>query len=671
MTMISPLRGVGFALAPLFVLSCSTLHRLPDRPLDDSLKAGVTAADPKSDDAVVLRHEVRYLLVNPPRAASFMEIQRYTAIKVLTEAGFEAASQHVVVPENGQLVALHARTITADGTRIDVAPTSIIDDTAVVKGKKQTTKSFQFPRVAVGAILELSSTIHYNDQAWWAVSDEPTQEYPVVRYDAELVLDRYAVPDLLLMNGADVPLDYTKDGEGLQHVKFSLANLKASSKEPYRPRDAELEPWWMYRTISWKYPNRVAKGLSDWNRAVGHLHPRLVEKEDMSGPTPADKPCDTARCRIEAALNQVRTEVPLTAFHDYLDARPLETVKASSEANNHEKALYLYSLLKQGNIDAHLAVMRRNRAPYTATFPSPDWFDHMVVYVPQAAHGGAGDLWIDPSCEFCGLGQLPSWSHGSDAMVVSVADGEWGKELRAAAAMPAAGEQTGIGETTRRLGVQVATNGDVTLSIEQEVKNAEAVDTHIAIRDWDKKQQESAARDVIKRRSDAAELTSFEPWSCDRAAGRCVRRMAGQLPAYATQVEKAAVAGTLLLPLTLLTQSFDAHFKDKKRDHDIFVNVDESESEELRVTPPPGYRFDPGESLKASKRAGAADGLVVDAEVAFDGDVLVVRRHHKLKAGRYPKATWAAWASAMASSTALTSATVPLVPVAPAAPATP
>lgn len=593
-------------------------------------QAGLAADDPQDAAAVVLVHRERYLVVQRPNAPAYMEIQTYKAMKVLSEEGFEEAAAHVFVPSKGRLQDLRARTISADGAH-DVDVSTVLADTFAVAGEEGATRSFQFPRVEVGSILE-STTVVRREGAWWAFSGTPVQKYPVKTYELEIVLDKFATPDLFLDN-AKVPLDYTKDPDGTQHLRLTLKDIAASSKEPLRPDNSELHPRWMYRTIEWRYPRYVQQGVSSWSRALGHPFYKILVKHEGTDGLPvlagANACRGDARCLIEAAVGQTRDDLVLTAFTGDIAMRPIAELVATRTATSHEKALYLWALLKAAGVDVRLAASaRRNTARIHESFPSSAPFNHTLVLAP-------GGLWLDPSCEHCAVGELPDWSRDTRAVALSVRGGEHGDELWSEGFVDVKGQAGPINHRIRRYDVQVRADGDVEVTVEEEARGGDATEVHIDARTWTKKDAEEASLTLAKGRSQAGRSVEATPWTCDRGKGVCRWRHAFRLPGWATI---DAASGALVVPLEIMSVQREHWFARKERKQPVVVLENHALTESLRLTPPAGYTIDVT-GLPVGE--GRAEGYIAAVKVAHEGETLVLTRTDALQAGRHPVGHWA------------------------------
>lgn len=270
------------AVVVLVLSGCATVT-LPPVTLVDPATLPTTSPD---DAAVVyLIDHHRYLIMNSQnsRAATWTEMQEHRVFKVLTEEGFPVGSTHITVPKGARLKELRARTITPQGEVIDVDTSTVLSATYQFDSDSTgETRSFQFPRVEVGSVLEYTATTVF-DFPMWSNADRIAGDYPILDYKLEIVVDKWARPDLLI-NNASPALRQEVLPDGRQLIGFALQNVKPVPRAGFRPADRALAPWWIYRTIEWRYPRFVSRGLSTWGAAAARgLYEPVVEQKNLGG----------------------------------------------------------------------------------------------------------------------------------------------------------------------------------------------------------------------------------------------------------------------------------------------------------------------------------------------------------------------------------------------------
>jgi hypothetical protein len=613
-------------VSTLLGVSCAaTRLELPTLLDPVALQAG---DDPTDANAVVLIERRRYLVHNPPRVRGTTEVQHHRAIKILTESAITVGSTHIYVPSGATLVDLRARTITPSGEVVPVDVSAVLNSTFVSDGDEGETRSFQFPRVEVGSVLEHTSTI-VHEGGWWMLNDEPSGAHPIKRYEVEILVDADAKPDLYVSNA--VPKLTLEPGPGgMQRIRFALDNIAMLPDVPMRRPTRELGPWWIYRTIEWRTPRALRLGVSSWARASGEFHNRIINNKDLDGfdVRHAEGCNGDVRCVVGSGLKTLREDVKLSGFTSSLAARPLAEVKASGAANNQELALALMTMLKRADVDAKLALMSRAAfTPAVESFPASTWLNHALVAVTM----GDQRLWVDPSCEACGVGELPTWSHGGRAVVLYEGDSPYGgTELRNDAFQTVTGKRTMAGKTTRSVRQKLDDAGDCELDVVVTHSGEPAVDVVVQQLTDSEKERRRRHLGLATADSKTATLTSSTPWRCDRAAARCEEHYSYKVVGCATETKGGAVR--LVDVQGLRSPAIARLLNDKTRAEPIFISGDLDYRESATFEVPAGFR-----AKKTFKARGlTAPGLHVEVEASTVDGVVTVTRAYVQQHGRHP-----------------------------------
>jgi hypothetical protein len=362
--------------------------------------------------AVVLSREQRWTLTGTYTTV-YRRIER---VAVLSEAGYKHGRVEVPV-RNGKLIAFNARTVAPDGQVFPVAPDDLHEMKSVTDAERDSIEikrlRFQFPHVTVGSVLEyfyeieLPFLLQFNTEA---LSDD----IPLQKTRVELLFVDGVSYGFQIYNSSAAPKRDTSDG-------YTRISIEAKDL-PAIPHDGPpwqiSEPWWAYRVKSFYHPRWGPHSiLSDWPSTLTFVAKQLYDDKHFEGATLTPDVASCARdtrCIVDHAIAWLRDATELSAFVNAgTSLRPLRAVLAARRANNFEKALLLVRALRQFSVDANLVLVGRNRGlSMDPKFPLPDRFDHLVVQVPSLS------LFIDPSCDACAPGELPSWSAGRKAMVL-------------------------------------------------------------------------------------------------------------------------------------------------------------------------------------------------------------------------------------------------------------
>lgn len=586
-----------------------------------------SAYDEDDAEGVVLLSEQRFVFQTVGSAAR-TEVHYHHVQKLLTEAGLDAMASTVPWTKKGTLLHLDARTISPDGTITAVTDEELFADEAKL-GKNDegddlvaNLRRFTFPRAEVGSILEVSWAFEMPGlyTSWSDMS--VLGDLPIRKYRVEIVVDKEAQPDLMVVNHT-VPPRLVDERDGMQHLVLELEDLPARTREPYSPSRRSSEPWWMYRTIAYRYPRYSYNVNATWDDVLSPpLSSLLVDGKNREGIKLHDAAsCSgSARCLVEKALAHVRENVAWTG-HDWpFDFRPPQEIEPSGEATSAEKAALLWVLLDDAGVPVRLAALSRAHTnEIDKTFPHLAWLNHTVV----VATVDGQDLWLDPSCEHCAAGELPAWSRDREAVVAFVKNQEVKAEWkRASGKAPAVPDRT-----QRRYQMRVNEDGVVDVDYAIRTSGADALDDCRGTRSYDDEDWRERAAGNVRKWSLAGVLVGHTPGKCRRSEGVYERGLRARLPSFA-----ARSGDRLFVPLALLDPPVELP-RHEPRKSDFVVRDAARWDDELRIVPPPGWTFGPTPAPFEKKAKGAS----ATVETKRDGDVLVIRRVVTLDAGATSK----------------------------------
>lgn len=631
-------------LANLLVLSgasCASLSGLGGGTVAFSDVAALEAGAKVPADApavVLLREEVIHVRGVRGVAAPITEFHHHEVVKIVSEAGFEAAKMRVAIPPEGELVQLAARTVAPDGKVTPVDPRSMQKARTVVEGSAGVElRYFQFPNVEVGSVLEIVTVTRTKALflSWASVASSP---FPIATYRADVSTPSNVTFDFLL-NGTQAPLEQVPDPDGRQRVVVELKDVPAMADEVFAPQERTAAPWWIYRITELRSAKGGAEpGLIAWDRAVPWvIYENVVEQKPIAGFAKLDagKCHGDVKCLVTEALAQARTR-EWTGFTEQLEMRDPEEIEQSGTANNLEKALLFWSLLRSADVEAHLALLARTPGfPVNKTFPSPAWFDHAVVLVP-----GLGDTFVDPSCEACAPGQLPEWDRDVEALVVRPRSDHWRIDTEW---KPVAGQALPDNEHRVVYDATVHKTGDVEVSLEEIVTGETAMLTRLETRLADEAEVAHEWDHFAGARSRSARVTTSTAWSCERDQARCRRTATLTIPGY------GAVDGDrILVPLGLLHSSLEDAIPpdtDVKRRHgDVEIPHAIALVEELHLRAGPGVMFDAAGGVPEGFEHKTELGVVRMTSTAKDETEIVVVRSASIGVAAFPRAGFGALA---------------------------
>ena len=519
----------------------------------------VDAGRHKDAEAVVLLRQLSISEPADPGLTGYTQYRRHDIIHILSEAGFDHAQVKIWLGEKDELEYLHARTIAPDGTEQKVTPQEVLEDDAKVGKKKEKTKYkqkiFRFPGVSVGSRIEYAYSVGSPHIITWD-TERVTDDIPIDRYELELALNKNVVGAIALFNRPESFLQ-TRDGS-VVHFKVTLQNLPAHEKGWFPTPWQDHEPWWAFRVARLQYGTNYRLLNDTWERTLSNVASSLYTdtgKWTKGAPKLLDASAcgKDKKCVVTKAMDKLYESVELKNFVSNLSsARLLKEAVDEKLANNFEKAMLAYHMLDDNGVDVrYVLVGRDDGLVFEREFPLPNQFDHLLLYV-AAQEGIAAPIFVDPSCEHCTPGQLPTWVSGKEGVIIAgrrdVNVGVRGtlefKRLVGTPAMPSGPRR----EHTIKVSGQ-----DVEGAVDITNEGADAVDDMVDNRDKSERDWKEAHEKWVKARVKSGELVESKPAVCDRKKAVCVEKVR-----YKVAQHLVADGDGMLLPLELAYSSYDS-----------------------------------------------------------------------------------------------------------------
>ena len=563
--------------------------------------------------------------------------QHHQAIAVLKKEGLSYAEVHIPVGPDEGLLDLHARTISPTGVVQLVEASRILTATDSAGTVERNQQVFRFPAAQVGSILEWIYTIEYRG-FMTHLSERIDRELPIISYTAQWMATDEVKYKVKAYNVASA-LTRDQSESGLTRQRLALTDIPARRDEFWAPPWRLRSPWWNYRvahldgytrrgSINYSVSDNWADILRSTARALYLDRGEYFGGLDGLVKFSAAECRGAQRCIIEKALQWLQ-RVPLQKMSSSLTLRPLKQVLASGGATSIERTVFLAYLLRQAGVSAiYTAVARGQKGVVDTEVPSLQQFNHLILYLPQ---GGPPGLWVDPSCEFCQVGEVPSWTAQQEGLRF-VIDTDPGNPKLIATPVIVEGKVRGTNRDEHHFTATLNEAGDLEATVDAVTDGSYARDLRIARRFAAKKQFSEQAERFVKSCVPTAQVRSQELPACDDLQGTCRTRIAYAVPAYATIIEDR-----LLVPLTLLETSWDNAAEEPERRFDIYVGEGTHDEEVLKLTAPPGWELAeiPGaEQLSTS----AVD---VSLRVTGEGRTVELRRVVENHSGLWARQQWA------------------------------
>ena len=589
--------------------------------------------------AVFLLREQRILLVSRWRSPSYTQVQRHDVLAVLTEKGMDRANVRVLYDAKGEVLNFSARTIAADGTVQDVEPSRVFDDVARKNEEDDDldlkVRVFTLPNVQPGSVIEYQHTIQIpgtNSWFWQYI----TSWIPVNKY--KLVIEgtpdiRYAVKAYNI----DAPWQVDKSGDNWR-LSFETTDVRAAKSESDQPNRRVRDPWWCFRVSQYVKYNVVAERYRNWNTAMKYRADALYFDNDEYyedfEPAVDFGDCKNAKCKIEKSIQYLTKELPFRGWRGW-SGRKAKKVLRAGEASGVEKTRLLWRILDGAGVKSSFAFTNRflNR-PTDHEFPLSVTLKHLLLWVPEQ-EGIDQAHWIDPACEFCGLGELPFWLNEAKGLVLDAKKGLGDRWPKVEAKLRPVTGKLRTDETYRRTyDMQVDPDGDVKFELTLAESGRAAQESRNDKREWTSKKWDEQSEEIVKDRVVTATRTGFTKLEVDDRIQSTRRTVRFSAPAYATLDGEE-----ILVPLSHMTSRWDDAFRDDdERKNDIALPFPYTTEEVSIVAPPPGYG-----PLRLPELVHVDDAcFTVTVTAEWEGDRARVTRRVRAKPGVYPRSRVAA-----------------------------
>ena len=547
------------------------------RPLDPahlSLKAPVV--EPNAD-AEALFWDIRI----DDGGQNDLVLSHYVRIKIFTERGRENHSKIDIPYISGvKIKDVAARTIKPDGTIVELAKEDIIEKTVVkVSGLKLRTKTFAFPGIEPGAIVEYKWKEVISNSSANNLRLQFQRDIPVQAVTYHIKPAGSMTVDVRAFNMA-TPV-FEKEKNGFQAT--TVTNMPAFREEPMMPPEDNVRSWAMVKYFSilsllLGYPmlaHQVYVGFQPYMK---------VDKEIKAKAAEITAGATTPEQKLDKIFDFVRTNIKNTQDENsgFTDDQ-IEKLKENKKPSDTLKRgvgpgidinLLFAALVNASGLDARVALL-------------PDRGQRLFdpnVHIPGAIRPSniavrLDDGWrfYDPGLQYITPGMLRWQEEGVDALIADekaiwtrtpLSPPEKSKEKRTA---------------TLRLDENGTLEGDVTveytghLAVERKRLNDEDSPT----------QREENLKEMVKNRLSSAELTNIVIENATDPVKPFVYKYHVRVPEYAQRTGKR-----LFFQPGFFNKGIPAMFSAGTRRFPIYFHYPWSEEDQISIELPKGYALD-------------------------------------------------------------------------------
>lgn len=547
------------------------------RPIEASDLALKAAVVEPSADAEAIFWDIRI----DDGGQDDLVLSHYVRIKIFTERGRDMHSK-VDIPylNRVKIKDVAARTIKPDGTIVELAKNDIIEKTVVrASGLKLRTKTFAFPGIEAGAIIEYKWKEVISNASANNLVLQFQRDIPVQAITYHLKPASSTSVDVRPFNMAMPRFEKEKNGFHFTTVK----NMPAFREEPMMPPEENVRSWAMVKYSGFlsfllgysMLAARIQIGFEPFLKIDKEIKAKAAEITE--GATTPDqklqKIFDFCRANVKNTNdpNSGFTDDQIEKLKD--NKKPSDTLKRGVGSAIDVNLLFA-ALVNAAGLEARIALLpdRGQRL-----------FDRNVV-IPGAlrpsniaVRDGSSWKFFDPGLQYITPGMLRWQEEGVDALIVMdqpiwtqtpLSPPEKSKEKRTA---------------TLRLDEKGTLEGDVTI----EYTGHLAVDRKRQNDEDSPAQREENLKEMVKNRLSSAELTNIVIENATDPVKPFIYRYHVRVPGYAQQTGKR-----LFLQPGYFHHGADPLFSAGTRRYPIYFRYPWSEEDQITITLPKGYALD-------------------------------------------------------------------------------
>lgn len=548
--------------------------------------------------------------------ANDLVLSHYVRIKIFNERGREKHSK-IDLPYVGgiKIKDVAARTIKPDGSIVELAKEDILEKTVVkVSGLKLKTKTFAFPGIEPGAIIEYK---------WKEVIANSSANNMRLQFQREIPVQAvtYRIKPMRSESSFDVrpfnmpKFEFQKEKNGFQVT--TVSGMQAFREEPMMPPEESVRSWAMvrYQSLLWdliSYPLLAAQvhiGFQPFLKVDDTIKKKSAEIVAGAN-TPEEK---ISKVFTFVRENIKNTEDKSAGFtEDDLEKikenkKPSDTLKRGVGPSRDINLLFA-ALVSGAGLQTRMALMPdRGRRLFNRNVVIPGALRPVTVAVK------VGDQWqfFDPGLKYITPGMLRWQEEGVDALIADspsvwvetpMSSPDKSKEKRTA---------------NLKLDENGTLEGDVTI----EYTGHLAVERKFNNDDDSPEQREQNLKDAMKERLSSAELSNIVIENATDAIKPFIYKYHIRVPDYAQRTGKR-----LFFQPGFFHKGISAMFSASERRFPIYFHYPWSEEDKVTLTLPKGYVLDNADR-PAPINAGLVSKYEIKMGITTDQTTLIYERH--------------------------------------------
>ncbi len=549
-------------------------------------------------------------------------LNHYVRIKIFTDRGKEQYAT-VEIPRFGSrsISDVAGRTIKPDGTIIEVKKDTIFDRELVkTKGLKVSGKTFAFPNVEVGDIVEYRYRETRDNEIASHMRLYFQREIPM--WSVTYHLKPLSIPWLPFgMRSMAFQCDhpaFIREPNGF--FTTSMAYVPAFKEEPDMPPEDQSRAWVLiyYEEDKKTDPEKYWKELGKHDFA--RIKP-LIKVDDLVKRTAAEliSSADTPDQKLSAIDSFCRTKIrnfSSRAFHMTPDERkalkdnrsPADTLKQKAGSGLDVDLLFV-ALASATGFDARMA-----RAPdrgdtfFSTQRPTTHFLENLIAAVKL------NEKWVffDPSTSYLEPGMLRWQEEGQQALVSDPKEGFFATTQ----CLPPARSRS-----DRRASFELREDGSLEGTLTLTYTGHPARLQKVYYDDMTAAQQEEDWKKSVQARLSTAELSDFRIQDIADPAKPVVIQHKITVPGFATRTSRR-----ILFQPAFFQRNLPRRFTETTRKWDLYFHYGWSEDDNVTITLPDGWELDQP-NVPQSSSFGTIGGYTVQVQKTTDGRKLIYHRH--------------------------------------------
>ncbi|MGZ7091738.1 MAG: DUF3857 domain-containing protein [Candidatus Angelobacter sp.] len=544
----------------------------------------------------------------------------YHRIKILNEKGKNHADVELIVPPDGSISSLKARTIQPDGKITDFTGKPFQKTVIKARGVKVLAKAFTMPEVTVGSIIEYKYKIDWPGiitDNYWTIQHElytVKESFRMKPYSGGLEGFESGYQVAALYSHMPNNIKPLQKGGGYE---LEVESMPAFESEGYMPPEEDLKPQMRFFYIStgnstpekfWQEAGRK------WNDQVEHFIGNRKEISQAAAQAIGNETDPEQKLRkLYARAQQIRN---LTYERDRTELElKKEKLKSNQNAGDvlargtgdrDDITRFFVALARAAGFDASIVrVSDRKNKFFDKGLLSRRQLDTEIAVVNQAGK----DIYLDPGTKFCPYGYL-RWIRTS-TMGIKL-DKKGGVFVTAPAA--------GYDKATIRRNAEMALDGGGNLkgTITVKFEGGDALEHRLDELDTDEAGKKKNLEDELQGwlpTGAVIKLTKSEGW--ETSDGPLTAVFSVEMPGYASAAGKR-----LLVPAYLFqARQLDA-FKHVDRKFPVYFPYAFGEVDRVNISVPGGYTLENTPQQQTARLGYAAYQNLAQ----FDGKQLVTQR---------------------------------------------